>query len=236
MLVAPVSILLLRHGQSEWNAVGRWQGTADSPLTGLGRQQARQTGRILAETGVSFSGVWSSDLSRAAETAELICTQLRSAPPIIDARLREAHAGEWEGMTADEISVEWPGYLDAHRRPPAFEAFDSVAGRGLAALRSIANSRSTTARPAVPLVVTHSGLIRTVMRHLGAIDERVPNLGGTWITVVPRSSTADPRTTDGIWLGDLFDPDGIVISGIDSHGEDPGEQTDETDAHRTAER
>ena len=59
------SLLLVRHGQSEWNAVKRWQGIADSPLTDLGRRQARAIGRSLAsDGGVEFSVVASSDLSR----------------------------------------------------------------------------------------------------------------------------------------------------------------------------
>ena len=207
---------------------------ADSPLTELGRDQARQTGRVLAVTGVRFAGVWSSDLSRAAETAELIGAGLGLARPTTDHRLREARAGEWEGMTADEIVVKWPGYLEQHRRPPSFESFEAVAARALASLRAIAESPSASRR--VPLVVAHSGLIRTVMRHLGAVDERVPNLGGTWLTVVPRSSTDDPLETNGVALGDLFDPGGIVISGIDSHGEDPGDQADHANNHRSAER
>jgi glucosyl-3-phosphoglycerate phosphatase len=234
MLTRPVDILLLRHGQSEWNAVGRWQGMADSPLTELGREQASLTGRLLARADVRFSGLWSSDLSRAAETAAIIGAQLRLPPPVTDQRLREAHAGEWEGMTADEIDVEWPGYLEAHRRPPSFETFETVARRAIASLRTVADSRP--AWRGVPLVVAHSGLIRTVMRRLGAIDERVPNLGGTWLTVDAGLPTGDALENDGIALGDLFDPDGIVISGIDSHGEDPGDQADHANDHGTAKR
>ena len=65
-------MLLLRHGQSEWNAVRRWQGTADPPLTALGRRQARATADVLQRLDVSFTGVWASDLQRAENQQTLI--------------------------------------------------------------------------------------------------------------------------------------------------------------------
>ena len=244
----PVRVLLLRHGQSEWNAVQRWQGTADSPLTALGREQAIETAWTLAGINTVFGALWASDLSRAAETAAIIGEALALGAPRIDARLREAHAGEWEGMTPVEIEAGWPGWLDEHHRPPSFEPYHAVVERATAALRDIAADAIARAgnAPAAALVVTHSGLIRSVIRHLGTEDERVPNLGGVWLSVDPTatslatstatsaaspvaSSTAGPDV--GIELHDVFDPAGIVISGIDAPGEDPGEESDEPDAH-----
>jgi broad specificity phosphatase PhoE len=230
-----VQVLLLRHGQSEWNAVKRWQGTADSPLTGLGREQAIETAWALAGVDDEPTSLWSSDLRRAYETATIIGEALGLGVPNIDPRLREAYAGEWEGLTPADIEVGWPGWLDAHRRPTTFEPFESVVERAHGALAAIADvSTSGTA-----LVVSHSGLIRSVARHLGRHDERVPNLGGIWLTVGDRSATGGPDSIVDGW-GDVvfdgvFDPHGIVISGVDAPGEDPGEQPDQTDAHDTAE-
>jgi uncharacterized phosphatase len=233
----PVTVLLLRHGQSEWNAVQRWQGTANSPLTALGREQATETAWALAGVDTRFAALWASDLSRAADTAAILGEALALGAPRTDVRLREAYAGEWEGMTPPEIEAGWPGWLDAHRRPPSFEPFHTVVGRALAALRDIAVDAADAADCAddggsAVLVVTHSGLIRSVIRHLGVEDERVPNLGGVWLTV-EASPTAG--AVDQITLDDMFDPAGIVISGIDAPGEDPGEETDQADAHGGAE-
>jgi broad specificity phosphatase PhoE len=224
MPAASVTILLLRHGQSEWNAIKRWQGTADSPLTSLGRQQALTTARRLATLGRPFGAVWSSDLDRAAETADIIAGTLALGEPSRDTRLREAHAGEWEGLTVDEIEVRFPGWLAEHRRPDRFEPYASVVDRVSAALGDIA-ARSVNGdevgngngRVPTALVVAHSGVIRSMVRHLGGIDDRIPNLGGVWLKASIIDGCSD------LALGDLFDPSGIVVSGVDAPGEDPGD-------------
>lgn len=218
------TLLLLRHGQSEWNAVGKWQGAADSPLTHLGRIQACETGSLLRSLGIDFSAVWASDLQRAAETALFIGTELGLDGHKIDARLRESEAGEWQGLTQSEIETQWPGYLAAHRRPPSFEEFESVAERALSALRDIANDAIGTDR--ILLVVTHSGVIRTVIRILKESDSRVPNLGGIWLTIDSSVRPAGPVDIAGITLGARFDPAGIQPSGTESPDEDPGDRTE----------
>lgn len=186
---APATLLIIRHGQSEWNAVRRWQGTADPPLTELGRTQARQAGeellRLTADDAAdgaapAFSGVWSSDLQRAAETAEIVAEVLGIGQVTLDARLQEAHAGEWEGLTPIEIERDWPGWLDANHRPPRFEPFDQVVSRVVTALDEIVVTGEGSARP---LVVSHSGVIRSLVRWAGGNDVSVPNLGGRWLDV-----------------------------------------------------
>src|SRR4051794_13855370 len=109
----PTEVLLMRHGQSEWNAIGRWQGQADSPLTDLGRAQARAVARSLPPVDAVFA----SDLSRARETAEIIVSVLGAGSVTVDADLRERDAGAWSGMTREEIHEQYPGYLpdDRHR-------------------------------------------------------------------------------------------------------------------------
>jgi probable phosphoglycerate mutase len=229
MLARSVLLLLLRHGQSEWNAVRRWQGLADSPLTALGREQADHCATILASLDVRFGGVWSSPLTRAAETARIVADRL-GLEPVHDERLREADAGEWQGLTPDEIEVAYPEFLATHRRPATFESVQAVVDRSLAALTHIAESSGTA--DAV-IVATHSGVTRTLIRHLGAADERIPNLGGVWLEAHIASSTVSPVRLE---LRHRFDPHGIVVSGVDVPGEDPGEQPDHADAHRRAER
>jgi len=211
-------LLLLRHGQSEWNAVHRWQGTADSPLTQLGRRQAAETACQLA-TLDTFDAVFTSSLSRAAVTAAIIGDELSLGRPRPDDRLREAYAGAWEGLTPALIEEGWPGWLDKHRRPGDFESFDAVIDRVLTSLSEISRDVTDNAirRPARALVVTHSGVIRSLIRQLGGIDDRIPNLGGVWIEA--SFVGAQARFS----LGDLFDPAGIVLSGVDTPGEEPGD-------------
>ncbi len=244
----PTPVLLLRHGQSEWNAVRRWQGSADTPLTELGREQARRTAHRLQTLDADFVGPWSSDLARASETASILADGLGIGPVVTDPRLREAHAGEWQGMTPDEIEAAYPGWLAAHRRPSSFEPFAEVVTRAVDAVVAIT---STSNGAGIPLVVTHSGLIRSMIRDLGVSDTRIPNLGGVWLKVGAAagaaSSTGAPHDRAGgnagrrgsgpdgldLVVGDLFDPSGIPVSGVDAPGEDPGDQPDQPDAHRS---
>ena len=102
-------VLLIRHGQSEWNADGRWQGQADPPLTDLGRHQALHAARNLG----TVDAIVASDLQRASETALIIADALGVGPVVLEPGLRERDAGEWSGLTRAEIERDWPGYLDA---------------------------------------------------------------------------------------------------------------------------
>ncbi len=166
---------MLRHGQSTWNAARRWQGQADPPLTELGEDQAYQASLKLG----LFDLVVASDLERARRTAEIIAAQLGIGPVQLDERLRENHAGEWEGLTKDEVDAAWPGYLAEHRRPPGFELAQDVEVRALASLIEVARL--------VPdgevLAVSHGGVIRVLRRLLASTDTVIHNLGGSWFTV-----------------------------------------------------
>ncbi len=100
-------LLVVRHGQSEWNAVGRWQGQADPPLSELGRRQAY----VAAASIGAVDGIISSDLQRAVETAAIIAQQIGVGPVMVDERLRERDAGEWTGLGRAEIDKGWPGWV-----------------------------------------------------------------------------------------------------------------------------
>lgn len=174
---APTRVLMVRHGQSEWNAVGRWQGQADPSLTDLGRLQAREAARALG----TVDAVWASDLRRAVETATIVADLLGVGPVVLDPDLRERDAGEFSGLTRPEIEQRYPGYLDDGRRPPGWEADQALVERGLRALRGIAAE--------VPggdvLVVTHGGLVYALEQHLGAEFARLANAEGRWFEVGP---------------------------------------------------
>jgi broad specificity phosphatase PhoE len=163
-------MLVVRHGQSEWNAVGRWQGQEDPPLSDLGRQQAQvAAGRI-----GSVDLVVASDLQRAVETAAILAGALGVGPVLIEPDLRERHAGEWQGLTKTDIERDWPGWLAEQRRPPGFEDGGTFLARVHGALERLATEHAG----AEILVVSHGGVIYILEEHHGAPFERVPNLGG----------------------------------------------------------
>ncbi|MCI0710296.1 MAG: histidine phosphatase family protein [Chloroflexi bacterium] len=100
-------ITLIRHGQTDWNADGRWQGHAAVPLNDVGRQQAEVVGSYLASVGFTADYIYSSDLARARDTA-LIIAEFLDMEVFLDARFREMDAGEWQGLTVNEIKA-WDG-------------------------------------------------------------------------------------------------------------------------------
>jgi probable phosphoglycerate mutase len=198
-------VLLVRHGQSEWNLSGRWQGQADPPLTDLGRTQARAAAASLGEV----AAIWSSDLQRATETAAIISAELGVGPVIVDDDLRERDAGEWSGLTRDEIDVQYPGFLAPTeddspdvwkpRRPPGWESDASV---GMRLQRALLRIRSTVG-PGEVLIVSHAGLIYAAERSLGSEGPRLANLEGVCLELdsVSRRATDD----DGAVIGALSD-------------------------------
>ena len=191
-------LLLVRHGQSTWNAEERWQGHADPPLSALGERQARTAAEATA--ALAPTDLMSSDLTRARQTAELIAPA--GLVPSIEPALKERDVGEWTGLTRTEIEARYPGYLDGFRAPPGFEGDDSLLARTLPALQSIAERLGNGA---VCVIVTHGGVIRAIERGLGGVAAPVPNLAGRWL-----------HATEGaLELGDrevLVDPDDATLT------------------------
>ncbi|MDO8364870.1 MAG: histidine phosphatase family protein [Actinomycetota bacterium] len=170
-------LLALRHGESEWNALGRWQGQADPPLTDAGMLQAVAAAEVLG----TFDAVWASSLQRAANTAAIIAELLGVGPVQVEPGLMEQAFGPWQGLTIHEIEEGWPGYLAQHRRPEGAEQPEDAVARATAALRRIAAQHPG----GEVLVVSHAGLIRTLRRALDGTDVRFTNLSGCWFDVHP---------------------------------------------------
>lgn len=171
-------ILLIRHGQSTWNADGRWQGRADAPLSTLGVRQAHEAAEQLG----TFDLIAASNLERASVTATIIANHLGLGPIVIDPDLAERSAGEFEGLTRDEIEAQFPGLLP-DGRPPSFETDESVIERAVGALARIA---ADVGDGGTALVVSHGGVIYALERLLGLTRaERLANLGGRWFRVGP---------------------------------------------------
>jgi broad specificity phosphatase PhoE len=155
------TIFLARHGETEWNRLGRWQGATDIPLSEVGRAQARALGDRLRGRGIGAA--YASDLSRAHETATIIAGMLGLAAPAADARLRERGYGRFEGLTREECEARfpevWARYLaDRRATPPEAEPQSEIIARATAALHDIA---SGTADGASVLVISHGGTIRS---------------------------------------------------------------------------
>jgi broad specificity phosphatase PhoE len=161
------TLLLVRHGETDWNADGRLQGHTDRPLSDYGRRQARQLAGDLEDE--ELEAIYSSDLARARETAEIVGERL-DLPVVLDPDLREKDWGTWEGLTSVERDrVEFVGETtEAHQE------------RILRALRRIAERHAGDARV---LVVTHGGSMRRVQTAAMGMALPVVENCGRWLCV-----------------------------------------------------
>jgi broad specificity phosphatase PhoE len=166
------TLLLARHGETDWNRDHRWQGHEGPPLNETGRRQARElAGRVPA-----LAAIYASDTIRVRETAEIVAAS-HGLELHADARLREMGFGVWEGLTRAEIErrhghdfARWlAGELSA---PPGGEPDEAVAERVLQALREI-GARHRGERV---LVVTSGGPIRAALAHARGLDHAAARL------------------------------------------------------------
>lgn len=158
------TVYLARHGETEWNRVGRWQGGTDIPLSEVGRAQARELADRLRDRRIAR--VHASQLSRAVETARIVAAHLGLGAPATDARLRERGYGAFEGLTREECAIQFPGvweqYLvDRRLVPPGAEPLAEVVDRITAGMREIAAAAFAEADVGPILVISHGGVIRT---------------------------------------------------------------------------
>jgi broad specificity phosphatase PhoE len=159
------TLLLVRHGETDWNADGRLQGQTDRPLSDYGRRQARRLAGELE--GEELEAIYSSDLARARETAEIVGGRL-GLPVVLDPDLREKDWGTWEGLTAAERDrVEFVGEPTAVHQE-----------RVLGALRRIAELHPGERRV---LVVTHGGSMRRVQTAALGLALPVVENCGHWL-------------------------------------------------------
>ena len=105
-------IYLVRHGETQWNTEGRFQGRMDSALTSTGLKQAASIGRLLAGLSLRVETFVASPLGRTVQTASIIADISNLPPPQYDNRLVEVTLGSWDGLTHIDIDVQWPGALD----------------------------------------------------------------------------------------------------------------------------
>jgi broad specificity phosphatase PhoE len=166
------TLILVRHGETDWNRDGRWQGHADPSLNDRGREQARALAGELA--GEDVAAVYASDLARARETAEIVAARL-GRPVAVDVRLREVDVGGWSGLTMAEIEARFPEEVARWRTEEPGHAFDggetySVMGeRIIAALAEIVERHPGEQ----VVVVLHGGPIRAVLAHTAGVSYEV---------------------------------------------------------------
>lgn len=166
-----VRLVLVRHGESEWNAAGILQGHGGPGLTARGRAQATATARLLAREGPSVLAIARSDLPRVVETAAPTEDLVSVAPVVVDERLREIDVGSWSGLTRSQAAAADPDGFAAWARgtdiaPGGGETFAALRQRvvdALAAVVARVEQRPNPGRTQTVLVFTHGGPIRVAV-------------------------------------------------------------------------
>lgn len=161
-------IYLIRHGQTEYNLIRRYQGGLDSPLTALGERQARAIGRELARRVPADTPFAVSPLGRTRATARLIAEAGGLTGPVtLEARLAEITLGDWDGRTAVEIEADWPGLRESgprHEwlfRAPGGETYEALTGR-------LGGWLAEALEGPLPLIAVSHGVAGAVLRGLHA--------------------------------------------------------------------
>ena len=189
-------IVLWRHGRTEWNASGRFQGQTDIDLDEIGRAQAWESARRLAALEPDL--LISSDLRRTRDTMAALAA-ITGKPIQLDERLRETFAGEWQGLTGAEIASRYPEEYKAWRAGDPLlkvgggETRQDVAERMAAAVRDIA---ARLADDGLAVLTTHGGAARLgIAALIGMPLERFTNVGG-----LSNGSWSMLRDTDQGWV------------------------------------
>jgi probable phosphoglycerate mutase len=183
------TVYLIRHGETDWNLTGRWQGHADVPLNELGQRQARLVAERLAREAVRFDAIYSSDLARAFQTAWEIGAAVK-VPVQLLPNLREIDLGAWSGLTHDGINARFPTEIELLRQGQDIprggaETMSALRKRVVEAVDAIvAHRRGQTLG-----LVTHGGCIRALLAHAdqftaGDAFKRFPHIGNTSLTVL----------------------------------------------------
>ncbi len=159
-------LILIRHGETEWNVTLQYQGHANIPLNDRGRWQARAVGERLRQ--LQASAIYASDIARAWETAEIIGESVGLTPQPM-AELREIDVGQWEGLTPEELYRRFPDHMREYERDPARtvrlegESYAQLQERALVALQCI---HETHQPDETVVAVSHGGTIRALLCHI----------------------------------------------------------------------
>lgn len=200
-------IILVRHGETEWNKIRRFQGVSDIPLNDRGRTQVGYAQKALTDTPIDAA--YASPLSRAMETASIICRD-RDLDIIPEPGFMEQNVGLWEGLTYEEITSRWPGELDnwlsdpMALRIPEGERFTDVQQRAVRAFWKIADAHPGQ----TVLVASHMVCLSTILDHFAGLsldhiwEHPIYNAG---INVIETESAGESSDTDTSSAGSLFE-------------------------------
>jgi glucosyl-3-phosphoglycerate phosphatase len=216
-------LVMLRHGQTEFNAGSRMQGQLDTELSDLGRDQAVAAAEVLAKRQPQL--IVSSDLRRALDTA-VVLGERSGLPVVVDTRLRETHLGDWQGMTHLEVDAAAPGARlawrnDATWAPHGGESRVDVAARGMPVIAELVAEQPEWGadEPARPVVlVAHGGLIAALTAALLKLPvDNWPALGGmgnaSWVQLSGHS-TDDADPDDIRWRLDVWNASAQVANDV----------------------
>ena len=216
-------LVMLRHGQTEFNAGSRMQGQLDTDLTDLGRAQAVAAAEVLAKRQPLL--IVSSDLRRASDTAAAL-GQHSGMPVLLDTRLRETHLGDWQGLTHHEVDAAAPGARlawreDATLAPHGGESRIDVADRSLPLVAQLVADEPEWGcdEPDRPVVlVAHGGLIAALAAALLDLPvDSWPALGGmgnaSWAQLSGHGP-ADAGMTDLRWRLDVWNASAQVANDV----------------------
>lgn len=166
-------LFLARHGQTEWNAQGRYQGSLDSPLTALGRAQARAAAETMRGRGVAR--LLCSPLGRARHTADVVAEAV-GIPVEVDAELAEIAIGRWEGLTREEVDERFPGERARRMRDEDRVSYRYAGGESLAEIRERARSVTGRLDERTTLIVAHSAINRVLVAALIGWEDRIADI------------------------------------------------------------
>ncbi|WP_231512194.1 histidine phosphatase family protein [Paucibacter sp. KBW04] len=160
---APTQILAIRHGETDWNCSGRYQGQTDIALNAQGLAQALQTAQALADE--DLAAIYTSDLARAQQTAQRLA-DVKCLPLQIEPALREQHFGVFQGLRADEIALRWPeAHACWHRREPDFGPEGGESRRAFHRRCLTAIERQAAQHPGQTIaIVCHGGVLDCLYR------------------------------------------------------------------------
>jgi broad specificity phosphatase PhoE len=163
-------LLLVRHGETEWNRASRFQGIKDIPLNGMGRIQGQKAADFLKEIAIDFAV--SSPMLRPKETAEIILQYHPEVTLALQPQLAEICHGLWEGKLETEIEAEFPGLLQQWKEAPATvqmpegENLQQVWDRAIASWNNLVQSYAQSSQPRTGIVVAHDAINKVILCYL----------------------------------------------------------------------
>ncbi|MFH2130635.1 MAG: histidine phosphatase family protein [bacterium] len=199
--MADTKIIVIRHGETQWNIEGRWQGHEDSPLTKKGLRQAEAVAHSLSDFRISV--IYSSDLGRAFHTATIIA-ETTGKTVIPDVRLRERHLGVFQGLTRPEMREQLPAEFEKYQNSdpdlviPGGESARQRYDRSILCFNEIAETHLGE----TIVIVSHGGVINGLFRYVIGLPLEAPRMFKLWNAGINAFSYSN-RTWELHTFGDI---------------------------------